>query len=253
METTPAPMVRVQHVSHNFGAHWALRNVSFSLPKGGFLFLSGPSGAGKTTLLRLLHGALPLARGAAEVAGFQLKGLPARHIPQLRRQVSVVFQDFRILPARSVADNVALPLEVRATPRATIRKRVSAVLRSLGLDDKALCPCARLSGGEQQRVAIARAIVVNPQLLLADEPTGNLDRALALHLMEVFKQFNTFGTTIVLATHNRDVVAAVPGARLLELTDGRITAANWRAADLEVAPQGGPEDGPACPAPRRAP
>jgi len=246
-------MVRVQHVSHNFGAHWALRNVSFSLPKGGFLFLSGPSGAGKTTLLRLLHGTLPLVRGAAEVAGFQLKGLPARRVPQLRRQVSVVFQDFRILPARSVADNVALPLEVRATPRATIRKRVSAVLRSLGLDDKALCPCARLSGGEQQRVAIARAIVVNPQLLLADEPTGNLDRSLALHLMEVFKQFNTFGTTIILATHNRDVVAAVPGARLLELTDGRITAANWRAADLEVAPQGGPEDGPACHAARRTP
>jgi cell division transport system ATP-binding protein len=248
MDTTPEPMVRVQHVSHNFGAHWALRNVTFSLAKGGFLFLCGPSGAGKTTLLRLLHGALPLGRGAAEVAGFQLKGLSGARVPLLRRQVSVVFQDFRILPGRSVADNVALPLEVRAVPRATVRKRVNAVLRSLGLDDKALCPCSWLSGGEQQRVAIARAIVVNPQLLLADEPTGNLDRALALHLMEIFKQFNTFGTTIILATHNRDVMAAVPGARHLELTDGRVTAASWRDADLEVAPAE-PEDGPVRPKP----
>ncbi len=226
-------MVRVRHVSHNFGTHWALKNISFSLNKGEFLFLSGPSGAGKTTLLRLLYGSLPLLRGEAEVAGFSLKNLPGGRIPQLRRQVSVVFQDFRILPERSVADNVALPLEVRGMPRTTIIKRVSAVLRSLGLDRKALCACAELSGGEQQRVAIARAIVVNPQLLLADEPTGNLDRDLAMHLMEVFKQFHTFGTTVILATHNRDVVASVPGAKRLELVDGQITGANWSSPDLE--------------------
>lgn len=235
-------MVGVRHVSHNFGAHWALKNVSFSLNKGELLFLSGPSGAGKTTLLRLLYGSLPLTRGTAQVAGFDLKNLPSRRIPALRRQVSVVFQDFRILSERTVAANVALPLEVRGMPPQTIKKRVNAVLRSLGLDHKALCQCAELSGGEQQRVAIARSIVVNPQLLLADEPTGNLDRELAMHLMEVFKQFHTFGTTVILATHNRDVVASVPGAKRLELHDGRITDANWSAPDLEVAP---PNEAPA--------
>ncbi|MBU1002456.1 MAG: cell division ATP-binding protein FtsE [Proteobacteria bacterium] len=228
-------MVRVRHVSHNFGTHWALKNVSFSLDKGEFLFLSGPSGAGKTTLLRLLYASLPLLRGQAEVAGTQLKDLSGRRVVQLRRQVSVVFQDFKILKDRTVAANVSLPLEVRGMPPRTAIKRVNAVLRSLGLEKKALCRCSELSGGEQQRVAIARAIVINPQLLLADEPTGNLDRDLAMHLMEVFKQFHTFGTTVILATHNRDVVASVPGAKRLELRDGHVTNANWQAPDLEIA------------------
>jgi len=227
-------MVRVRHVSHNFGEHWALKNVSFSLNKGDFLFLSGPSGAGKTTLLRLLYASLPLIRGQAEVAGFQLKDLPRRRQVQLRRQVSVVFQDFKILPDRTVAANVMLPLEVRGMPARTAIKRVNAVLRSLGLEKKALCRCSELSGGEQQRVAIARAIVINPQLLLADEPTGNLDRDLAMHLMEVFKQFHTFGTTVILATHNRDVVDRVPGAKRLELKDGQVANANWQDEDLEI-------------------
>lgn len=228
-------MVRVRHVSHNFGTHWALKNISFSLDKGDFLYLTGPSGAGKTTLLRLLYGSLPLVRGSAEVAGFELKGLRRGGIAQLRRQVSVVFQDFKILMDRSVAANVALPLEVRGMARPTVRKRVSAVLRSLGLENKALCPCSELSGGEQQRVAIARAIVPNPQLLLADEPTGNLDLDLARHLMEVFKQFHTYGTTVVLATHNREVIRAVPGAKRLELRGGYPVAANWSSPDLELS------------------
>ena len=228
-------MVRVRHVSHNFGTHWALKNISFSLDKGDFLYLTGPSGAGKTTLLRLLYGSLPLVRGSAEVAGLELKGLRRGGIAQLRRQVSVVFQDFKILMDRSVAANVALPLEVRGMARPTVRKRVSAVLRSLGLENKALCSCSELSGGEQQRVAIARAIVPNPQLLLADEPTGNLDLDLAQHLMEVFKQFHTYGTTVVLATHNREVIKAVPGAKRLELRGGYPVTANWTSPDLELS------------------
>ena len=233
-----ANMVKVRHVSHNFGTHWALKNISFSLDKGDFLYLTGPSGAGKTTLLRLLYGSLPLVRGSAEVAGFELKGLRRGGIAQLRRQVSVVFQDFKILMDRSVAANVALPLEVRGMARPTVRKRVSAVLRSLGLDNKALCACSELSGGEQQRVAIARAIVPNPQLLLADEPTGNLDLDLARHLMEVFKQFHTYGTTVVLATHNREVIKAVPGAKRLELRGGHAVSANWSSPDLELSQPG---------------
>jgi len=216
-------MVRVDRVSYTFGTQWALKDVSFSLDKGEFLFLSGPSGAGKTTLLRLLYASLPLNRGAAEVAGFQLKGLKRRDVPRLRRQVSVVFQDFKILPRRTVWDNVALPLEVRGMARLHTERRVRAVLRSLELDRKANCPCSELSGGEQQRVAIARAVVINPQLLLADEPTGNLDRDLAQRLMEVFTQFHSFGTTIILATHNRDLFKAPARARVIELRDGAVT------------------------------
>jgi cell division transport system ATP-binding protein len=233
-------IVDVRRVSHNFGTHWALKDVSLSLEKGGFLFLTGPSGAGKTTLLRLLYGSLPLTRGAAEVAGFQLKGLKKTRLPQLRRQVSVVFQDFRVLPDRTVAENVALPLEVRGEKRRTIDRRVNAVLRSLNLSSKSRCLCAELSGGEQQRVAIARSIVVNPKLLLADEPTGNLDLDLAMHLMDVFKQFHTFGTTIILATHNREIVRSVPHARRLELADGQVIgeaqAGEWGPV-CDIAPQ----------------
>jgi cell division transport system ATP-binding protein len=161
------------------------------------------------------------------VAGFDLKKLSARQAPQLRRQVSVVFQDFKIMPERTVAENVILPLEVRGVPRAKAQRRVRAVVRSLELENKADAPCRFLSGGEQQRVAIARAVVSNPQLLLADEPTGNLDRDLSFRLMDVFRQFHTFGTTIVLATHDRELVESFPGAKAIMLRNGKVVGANW--------------------------
>jgi len=138
-----------------------------------------------------------------------------------------VFQDFKIIPERSVYDNVALTLEVRCPPRRLSNKRVRAVLHSLHLDEHADIPCGQLSGGEQQRVAIARSIVVNPQVLLADEPTGNLDQNLALRLMDVFKQFHAYGTTIVLATHNRQLIQAHPQAKVLQLKGGEHLSANW--------------------------
>ena len=143
------------------------------------MFLAGPSGAGKTTLLRILYGALSVQRGQVSLAGFNLNTLDHASIPQLRRQVSVVFQDFKILPDRTVFDNVALSLEVRGLPRQAIERRVRAVCRGLGLDSRINIACGNLSGGEQQRVAVARAVVVNPQVLLADEPTGNLDPELS--------------------------------------------------------------------------
>ncbi len=232
-------MLQVKHVSHNFGSHWALKNVSFSLGKGEFLFLSGPSGAGKTTLLRLLYGSLPLQRGKASIAGFDLNSLRRRQRPLLRRQVSVVFQDFKILLHRTAAQNVALALEVRSMPRQHIARRVRAVLRSLQLDDKAQTLCRELSGGEQQRVAIARSIVVNPQVLLADEPTGNLDGELSMRLMEVFKQFHTYGATIIVATHNRDLLRCMPHAKVLRLVDGEVTRANFPEAELSCCQGGG--------------
>ncbi|NDV19942.1 cell division ATP-binding protein FtsE [Pseudodesulfovibrio sp. JC047] len=215
-------MVNVEHLSYNFGAYWALKDISFSLDKGEFLFLTGHSGAGKTTLLRLLYGALPMTRGRASVAGFQLNALKKRHIPQLRRKVGVVFQDFKILLDRTVFDNVAMALEVRGMPRTHLERRVRAIIRAMGLETKSYSICERLSGGEQQRVAIARSMVANPELILADEPTGNLDIELTMHLMEIFKQFNTYGTSVIMATHSHKVLECVPNARILHLHDGHL-------------------------------
>ncbi|MFO7728673.1 MAG: ATP-binding cassette domain-containing protein [Desulfonatronovibrio sp.] len=220
-------MINARYLSHSFGRYWALKNITFSLEKGDFLFLTGPSGAGKTTLMRILHGSLPVQRGKADVADFDLNSLPARRLYLLRRQVAIVFQDFRILPDRSVWDNVALPLVVRGMVKKQIQKRVRAVLRGLRLDKKTWCLCREISGGEQQRVAVARAVVVNPKVLLADEPTGNLDRQLSVQLLEVFRQFHVHGTTVIFATHNEELIKSQPDAKILSLEEGRITGANW--------------------------
>jgi cell division transport system ATP-binding protein len=215
-------MVHLENLSFAFGRHWALREITLDLEKGGFLFLNGPSGAGKTTLLRILHGTLPVTEGRATVAGFDLARLPRRRVPDLRREVGVVFQDFKILPDRSVFENVGLALEVRGVDREAMARRVGGMLAAVDLADKAEVPCGMLSGGEQQRVAIARCMVANPKLILADEPTGNLDQELALKLMEVFKRLHTVGATIIMATHNREVMAQVPEARVLKLRAGRV-------------------------------
>lgn len=224
-------MISLRHVSHNFGGHWALKNISLDLGKGEFLFLVGSSGAGKTTLLRILHGAIALQRGQATVCGFDLQAIKPGSIPMLRREVSVVFQDFKILPRRTVFANVALALEVRNMSRPLLERRVRAVLRGLDLEAKAHLPCAELSGGEQQRVAVARAVVVGPQLLLADEPTGNLDRELAMRLMSLFLQFHAHGSTIILATHNQELLTCLPEAKILHIEDGSIAWANWPLAE----------------------
>ncbi len=215
-------MIEVSHLSFAFGSHLVLQDISFTLGQGEFAFLSGPSGSGKTTLLRLLHGTLSLTKGRATIAGFELRRLSRWNRYLLRRQVSVVFQDFKILPRHTVFCNVALPLQVMGIERHIIHKRVAVVLRSLHLEEKAKMRCEELSGGEQQRVAVARAVVVKPKVLLADEPTGNLDGTLALRMMDVFRQFNRFGTTILFATHNPDLIARVPEARTLRLIEGRL-------------------------------
>jgi cell division transport system ATP-binding protein len=213
-------MVEFKGVAHRFGPQWALKDVSFSLHKGEFLFLTGHSGAGKTTLLRLLYGALRLRYGRASVAGFDLKKLRRSQIPELRRRVSVVFQDFKILPNLTAYDNVALSLRVRGLSRAQTDRRVRGMLAALGLEDRAYVKSERLSGGEQQRVAIARSMVVNPKLILADEPTGNLDPDLTDHLMDIFRQFHAYGTTVIMATHSRHVLGRVPEARIIHLEGG---------------------------------
>ncbi|WP_035074711.1 cell division ATP-binding protein FtsE [Maridesulfovibrio zosterae] len=215
-------MIRLNRLSYNFGSNWALKDISLHISKGEFIFLTGHSGAGKTTLMRLLYGALPVQRGQATVAGYDLHSIKKKNIPMLRRELGVVFQDFKILPNRSVYENVSLALTVRSMPKSIIDKRVRAIIRALGLENKSYTVCKRLSGGEQQRVAIARAMVVNPKLILADEPTGNLDFELSMHLMDVFKQFNTHGTTIIMATHSREILRCVPDAKVVHLEDGQL-------------------------------
>lgn len=210
-------MLRVEGLSHDFGGRRVLADVTLRLPEGGFAFLTGPSGSGKTTLLRLLHGSLALQAGQAVIAGHDLAAVTQRTLPALRRDVSMVFQDFRILPDRSVFDNVALPLVVRGAPGEVLSRRVGAALLALGLDAEADRPAAQLPGGGQQRVAIARAVVAGPKIMLADEPTGNLDNALALKVLGILRQFAAHGTAVLMATHNRDLVAALPDATVFAL------------------------------------
>ncbi len=231
-------MIEVQGLRHCFGRREVLRDLTFSLEKGGFAFLTGPSGAGKSTLLRILHGSLPLQEGRAVAAGHDLAVLRPSKLHQLRRDVAMVFQDFKILPERSVADNVALPLVVRGTPAARIERRVRSALTALRLTELANRPCAELAGGEQQRVAIARAVVAGPRLMLADEPTGNLDWDLSLRLLDILRQFSAHGTAILMATHNQALVAAAPDARIIRLE----RAAPAVEADADAA--AGPEQAP---------
>ena len=216
-------MVHLDNLSCTLGGSQALKNVSLHVERGEFVFLTGPSGAGKTTLLRVLYGDLKPTSGSATVAGIDLTRLRASGLPALRRKVGVVFQDFKVLGERTVFENIAIALEVRGVPSASIDRRVRAVIRALDLEERSYAPCRELSGGEQQRVAIARSMVVNPELILADEPTGNLDTDLSRHLIELFKQFNTYGTTIIMATHNREVLSWAPEARQAHLVHGQLT------------------------------
>lgn len=229
-------MIQVRHVSHNFGPYWALKDCSFSVEQGDFVFLTGPSGAGKSTLLRLLYASLPIQRGEVCVAGMDLKKLPSSRTPLLRRQVGVVFQDFKILPQRTVRANISLPLQVRGLASQHLERRVRAVSRALGLDRLLEQKCGSLSGGEQQRVAIARAFVVNPKVLLADEPTGNLDKELSFRLMELFKQFQTYGATVIFATHSTELLRRHPDAHMMRLEQGMLTEANWPGARIFQPP-----------------
>lgn len=224
-------MVHLDHVNCTLGGSQALKDVSLHVERGEFVFLTGPSGAGKTTLLRVLYGDLKPSSGSAIVAGVDLMRLRASGLPALRRKVGVVFQDFKVLPERTVFENIAIALEVRGVPAVSIDRRVRAVIRALDLEERSYAPCRELSGGEQQRVAIARSMVVNPELILADEPTGNLDADLSRHLIELFKQFNTYGTTIIMATHNRDVLSWAPEARQAHLVRGELTLPTAEVVD----------------------
>ncbi len=198
-----------------------LRDISFSVPPGGFRWLLGPSGAGKSSLLRLLYLASRPSAGRLLVLGRDVGQATRRDLPPLRRQIGVVFQDFRLMPHLSAYDNVALPLRLAGRPEGQIRADVDEIIRWVGLAKRAAARPAELSGGEQQRVAIARAVIGRPDLLLADEPTGNLDDRQADRLMQLIGELNRLGTTVMVATHNDGLVQRYPG-RSIRLSEGRL-------------------------------
>jgi cell division transport system ATP-binding protein len=198
-----------------------LHDISFKLEAGAFRWLLGPSGAGKTSLLRLLYLAVRPTRGRLSLLGTDVATAPRRTLPVLRRRIGVVFQDFRLLPHLTAFDNVALPLRIAGRPEGQVRADVTELMRWVGLFRHLESRPDALSGGEQQRVAIARAVITRPALLLADEPTGNLDDAQAERLMQLFKELNRIGTTVIVATHNESLVARHP-APALRIAAGRL-------------------------------
>ena len=214
-------MIQLIHVSKRYDQRLALFDVTLEIGKGGFVLLMGPSGAGKSTLLRLLIGAERPDEGQVFVHEKNVTTLKQSDIPYLRRKVGMVFQDFRLLPKKSVFDNVALPLLVQGVSAHDIGRKVTESLRAVGIEHQRDQLPDGLSTGEQQRVCIARAIVNSPVLLLADEPTGNLDPALTVEIIELFKTINARGTTVVVATHD-PLVMAQANQRVLTLSQGRL-------------------------------
>jgi len=199
----------------------ALRDVDLAVPEGDFVFLVGPSGAGKSTLIKLLiRDELPTA-GSVILDGQDLGRLSRRHVPRVRRKIGIVFQDFKLLPRKSVWENVAFALEVTGTPRGRIRPAVDRVLALVGLTAQTRQMPSQLSGGEQQRTAIARALVHDPRIIIADEPTGNLDPLISWEIIQLLLRINELGVTVLMATHNADVVTALR-KRVVALEEGRI-------------------------------
>jgi len=200
----------------------ALDGVSLHVRKGAFVFLTGHSGSGKTTTLRLIHMAERPTTGEVRVSGFSSVRTSRREIWKVRRRVGYVFQDFRLLPGRNALENVAFALEVTGTPKKEIRGRAQRLLSKVGLAARSGSRIHELSGGEQQRVAIARALASEPLILLADEPTGNLDGRATRGIMDLFWEINALGMAVVMATHDLDLVRSYPKARVLELDQGRL-------------------------------
>jgi cell division transport system ATP-binding protein len=216
-------VIRFENVSKTYEgqARAALLNVNVDIEKGEFVFLVGTSGSGKSTFLRLVLREQRTTKGHIMVAGKDLNRLASWRIPQMRRQIGTVFQDFRLLPNKTVAENVAFALQVIGKPRQHIRKTVPEVLELVGLDGKQDRLPDELSGGEQQRVAIARAFVNRPMILIADEPTGNLDPATSEGIMKLLDRINRTGTTVVMATHDVSIVNQMR-KRVIELENGHV-------------------------------
>ena len=200
-----------------------LSDISFNLQPGSFYFLTGASGAGKTSLLKLLYLAQRPSRGFIRLFGEDLVTMPRHRLPGFRRRIGVVFQDFRLVPHLSTFDNIALPLRIAGVSEEDLSGPVGEMLSWIGLSERAHAFPPTLSGGEQQRVAIARAVIARPQLLVADEPTGNVDPEMAMRLLGLFEALNRLGTTVVVATHDIHLISRIDNAQMMRLEKGRLS------------------------------
>ena len=216
-------MIQIYHVTKNFGQNVAINDLSLSIRKGDFVFITGPSGAGKTTLLRHIFGAEKPTKGQILINGINLNRIKKPKLDLLRREMGFIFQDFKLLHNKTVSQNVALAAEVTGERHSIIRKKTRQALKAVGLLQKEQAYPLELSGGEQQRVAIARAIINNPLIILADEPTGNLDPDITREIMILFRSINLRGTTVVIATHSKELLRDTD-QRIVLLNRGRIVS-----------------------------
>jgi cell division transport system ATP-binding protein len=219
-------IVRMFHVHHNYGPKKALIDITLDIAKNEFVFISGPSGAGKTTLLKLFYLGEPVSEGQILIDGINLARIPRKHIPQLRRKFGIIFQDYKLIPTKTVFDNVALVLEAAGDKKRIIQKKVRSVLRLVGMEDRLKSYPPSLSGGEQQRIAVARAIVGDPKIILADEPTGSLDEASAEVILELLRGVHIRGATVIIATHDKALMRRT-GGQVLHLQQGRLETSTF--------------------------
>ncbi|MFO7972259.1 MAG: cell division ATP-binding protein FtsE [Desulfobacterales bacterium] len=212
-------IIRMFHVHKNYGTKKALANITLDISKNEILFISGPSGAGKTTLLKLLYLGEKVSEGQVLIEGINLSRISHDRIPFLRRKFGIIFQDYKLIPTKTVFDNVAIVLEATGKKRRFIEKKVKSILRTVGMEETLHSFPPSLSGGEQQRIAFARAVVGDPKIILADEPTGNLDEASADIILELLKKFHTRGATVIIATHDKELIRKT-GGRVIHLNQG---------------------------------
>ncbi len=219
-------IIRMFHVHHNFGPKKALIDITLDIVRNEFVFISGPSGAGKTTLLKLLYLGEPVSEGQILIDGMNLARIPRKKMPYLRRKFGIIFQDYKLIPSRSVYDNVALVLEAAGTKRRIIPKKVRSILRLVGMEDRLKSYPPSLSGGEQQRIAVARAIIGDPKIILADEPTGSLDEDSAETILDLLRGVHIRGATVVIATHDKSLMRKT-GGHVLHLQQGRLVTSTF--------------------------
>ena len=218
-------IIRLFHVHKNYGAVKALSDISIDVSKNDFLFITGPSGAGKTSLLKLLYYGESVSEGQVLIDGMNLSRISNKRIPILRRKFGIIFQDYKLIPTKTVFDNIAIVLETIGKKRRFIEKKIRSVLRTVGMENSIHSLPPTLSGGEQQRIAVARAIVADPQIILADEPTGNLDEDSANVIFDLLKKFHNRGATVIIATHDKELIRKT-GGRVIYLKQGQIQPMN---------------------------
>ena len=224
-------MIEFYHVSKQYVKNqYALNDVNLTIEKGEFIFLTGSSGAGKTTLLKLVFKEEFPSKGQILIDSFNINLIPAKKLYKLRRGIGIVFQDFKLLNRRTIYENIAIPLVIRGERKSVIDKRVHSALSLVGLTHRRNYIPEHVSGGEQQRVAIARAIVGNPKIIIADEPTGNLDTELSIEILKIFERINSNGITIIIATHDKNLIKMFP-KRVIRLEKGRLIS-DWSKEEI---------------------